>query len=235
VAAAIPDPAAAEQALTYTLTVTNHGPDSATGVTLTDDLPSGIGLGQIATSQGTCSGNDPVLCDLGELPIGAEGTVTIDVIPIVASTLANRITVNLNETDPDSANNSTVTATTVNVPLEPATLQAACGTVRCALRLVCNLSELLGEDCVQEVTLLVRARDARLSGEAQARTPKRIRFAAVVANVPPGQTQNVRLRLTKRGKQIAKEKTGKRLRGFLEIRNLAATSVTNTPVTIRLR
>ncbi len=82
----------------------------------------------------------------------------------------------------------------------------------------------------------MRAGDVRLSEEvALARAPRRIRIASAVANVPPGQTQKVRLRLTERGKQIAKENSGKRLRGLLKIRNLSATSVTNTPVRIRLR
>ena len=178
---------------------------------------------------------DPVLCDLGALASGASTTVAIDVIPTAAGTLTNRATVNLNETDPDSANNSVSTATTVNVSLEPATPQATCSTVRCALRLVCNLSASLGEDCVQEVTLLVRARDARLRGEALARVPRTVRFAAAVATVPPGQTLPVKLRLTKKGKDIAKTKKGRRLKGLLAIKDLAGTAVTNTPVTIKLK
>jgi len=203
---------------------------------VTDDLPSSVVIdGPPAPSQGGCRGTDPATCDLGTLVIGQTATVTIDVIPTEAGTLTNRAVVNLNETDPDSANNSFSTTTTVNVSLAPATPQATCSTLRCALRLTCNLSESLGENCVQDVTLLVRARDARLSEEAAVRAPKRIRFAAAITNIPPGQTLKVRLRLTKKGKDIAKDNKGKRLRGFLAIQNLAGTFVTNTPVRIRLK
>ena len=72
-----PDPAEADLAITaavdprangftYTLTVTNHGPATATGVQLTNDLPQG--LDQITASQGDCSGPDPLLCALGDAP-----------------------------------------------------------------------------------------------------------------------------------------------------------------------
>jgi uncharacterized repeat protein (TIGR01451 family) len=71
-------PRASGQGFTYTLTVTNHGPATATRVQLTNDLPRG--LDQITASQGHCSVTDPMLCALGELTSGAGATVTVDVI-----------------------------------------------------------------------------------------------------------------------------------------------------------
>jgi hypothetical protein len=73
-----------------------------------------------------------------------------------------------------------------------------------------------------------------LSGDGLAKAPRRIRFASGVANVPPAQTATVKLGLTKKGKEIAKRKRGKKLKGVLEIRNAPGSAVTNTPVRIRL-
>lgn len=224
--------------MTYTLTVTNNGPQTATGVQLTDDLPDGVVLdGPAIPNQGVCRGTDPASCSLGTLPSGAEAIVAIDVIPTIAGTLTNRATVNLNETDPDSANNSALTTTTVEPPVEPLTSRATCSTVRCALRLACNLSESLGDNCVNDVTLFVSAPAGRLSGELAARATKRIRFAAAITNIPRGRIEKVRLALTKRGKRRAKDlmQQGKRkLGGILQIRN-AAGGTDSIPLTLRLR
>ena len=50
-----PDPVKKDKPLTYTITVRNGGPAPATGVTLTDPLPAGVGLKSVKTTQGTCS------------------------------------------------------------------------------------------------------------------------------------------------------------------------------------
>jgi hypothetical protein len=73
-----------------------------------------------------------------------------------------------------------------------------------------------------------------MSEGASAKAPNRIKFASAVANVPPGAIKNVRLKLTKKGKDILKKKR-KRLNGVLEIRGLGRTVISNTPITIRLR
>ena len=50
-----PDPVLAGQLLTYTLTVAQRGPSSATGVTVTDTLPAGVTFDSATSSQGSCS------------------------------------------------------------------------------------------------------------------------------------------------------------------------------------
>ena len=236
--AASPEPGASGQRLTYTLTVRNNGPTPATGVQLTDDLPDGVALGGAATaSPDACRGTDPTICNLGTIASGAAVIVTIDVIPTTAGTLANRARVFLNETDQDSANNSALTTTTVEPPLEPLK-RARCDTVRCALRVACNQAESLGNNCENDVTLLVRAPAGRLSRELAARAPKRmIRFAAAVTNIPPGRNEDVRLTLTKRGAQTANNviKQGKtKLMAIMEIRN-AGGGTDTIPLTLRLQ
>src|SRR5207244_6789494 len=50
-----PDPVHIGQNLTYTIKVTNNGPDAATGVTANDALPKNAGYGSTSTTQGTCT------------------------------------------------------------------------------------------------------------------------------------------------------------------------------------
>src|SRR5262249_44042247 len=76
-----PDPVAAGQLLTYTLTVSNSGPSSATGVTLTDALPGNVAINVVTYSQGTCTGYGPITCSVATLASGASATITIQVRP----------------------------------------------------------------------------------------------------------------------------------------------------------
>ncbi len=84
--------------LTYTLTVTNNNLDTATGVTVTDDLPPGIKLVSVTPSQGSCSISDDIItCDLDVLDSGESATITIITLPTKTCTLHNRATVTSNE------------------------------------------------------------------------------------------------------------------------------------------
>ena len=114
-----PDPVTVGNNLTYTLTVTNNGPNDATGVTLTDTLPTGVSFGSVASSQGTCSRIDTVSCNLGSLMNGATATVTLVVTPTTAGPLTNTASVSGNETDPTTSNNTASATTTVMTPPPP--------------------------------------------------------------------------------------------------------------------
>jgi uncharacterized repeat protein (TIGR01451 family) len=110
-----PDPVSPGSPLTYTLTVTNHGPNDATGVTVIDTLPAGVTLVSATPSQGTCTG---LSCDLGNLANGASATVTVMVTVDVATpagTITNTANVSANEDDPDAANNTASTSTQVAI------------------------------------------------------------------------------------------------------------------------
>ncbi len=101
-----PDPVTVGRPLTYRITVTNYGASTATNVTLTDTLPSGVTFGSATPGQGTCSGTSQVICNLGDLSIGANAVVTILVTPTVTGTLSNTASVSADTIDLNSANNS---------------------------------------------------------------------------------------------------------------------------------
>jgi uncharacterized repeat protein (TIGR01451 family) len=117
-----PDPVGAGAALTYSIQVTNAGPDAATNVTVTDKLPKGVSFVSAASTQGSCSakGKGPtVTCTLGTLASSAGPTynstpvtITIRVLaPQKGGTISNTASVTGDLKDPNPKNNS-ATATT---------------------------------------------------------------------------------------------------------------------------
>jgi uncharacterized repeat protein (TIGR01451 family) len=114
-----PDPVALGGSLTYTLTVTNNGPDPSTDSTVTDTLPAGVTFVSATPSQGTCSqAAGTVTCTLGPLAPGASATIQIVVTvdPTAVSPLSDTATVTGVETDPLAANNSATAETTISPP-----------------------------------------------------------------------------------------------------------------------
>lgn len=99
-----PDPVMAGNDLTYTITVTNTGPNDATTVVLTDTLPSGVTF--VSASPG-CSFAAPntVICSLGTIPVGGFVNVTIVVQPNTPGVITNTAEVTAAENDPDPSNN----------------------------------------------------------------------------------------------------------------------------------
>jgi uncharacterized repeat protein (TIGR01451 family) len=112
----VPDPVHLGQTLTYTLSVANGGPSSATGVAVSDTLPKNAGFGSVTSSQGTCTvkpSKQQVTCSLGTIPNRGNATVTITVKPTTKGTIVNTATVSAQEADPNGANNSATATTTV--------------------------------------------------------------------------------------------------------------------------
>jgi uncharacterized repeat protein (TIGR01451 family) len=115
-----PDPVEIEQNLTYTATITNSGPNAATGVALTDTLPTDAIFVSATPSQGSCTeASGIVTCNLDELANGASATVTVVVIPTAPGTITNTASITSDVLDPDTTNNRATASTTVgSLPLQ---------------------------------------------------------------------------------------------------------------------
>jgi uncharacterized repeat protein (TIGR01451 family) len=109
-----PDPVVESAVLTYTLAVENAGPDSATSVVVSDDLPSQVDRVSADPSVGNCEvQGKKVSCELGTLDNGASATVTIEVRAKKAGLITNSASVESDVEDPNGANNEDSENTTV--------------------------------------------------------------------------------------------------------------------------
>jgi uncharacterized repeat protein (TIGR01451 family) len=93
--------------ITYTITVTNGGPSTAAGVTVTDTIPAGMTLVSSTPSQGTCTATAPVTCAIGTLASGATATVTVVARTTTQTGFSTNVaTVSSTTNDPNPANNT---------------------------------------------------------------------------------------------------------------------------------
>lgn len=100
--------------LVYTLTVVNHGPDAATGVTLVDPLPENLAFDAATASPGTCEAEEAIVtCLLGDLAVDANATITLTAIPTTSGSVVNTASVSATEADWNPANNTATHQTDV--------------------------------------------------------------------------------------------------------------------------
>ena len=110
------DPVVAGGPLSYTVTVSNAGPDGATNVVVSDTLPAGVTF--VSTTGCT---NDPTgvpTCTLGNIAASgmASYTITVTVDAGTTGTITNNASVSSDTADPDTANSAVMELTTVNAP-----------------------------------------------------------------------------------------------------------------------
>ncbi|MFN7989493.1 MAG: lamin tail domain-containing protein [Thermoanaerobaculia bacterium] len=117
-----PDPVTAGTNLTYTVTVTNAGPDAAASASFSDTLPAGTTFVSLPAVVGwSCTtpavgGTGTVSCSNPSFAVGsAVFTLTVAVDPAVAAgtLLSNTATATSTTADPNAANNSGTATTTV--------------------------------------------------------------------------------------------------------------------------
>lgn len=112
-----PNPVTEGTPLTYTLTVTNNGPASATNVTAVDALPTLVTYLSTATTQGSCSeAGGSVTCLLGTMANGSTATISILTLAGTRGVVTNTATVIADQADSNLANN---TATQVEIVTAP--------------------------------------------------------------------------------------------------------------------
>ncbi len=107
-------------AISYTLTVTNLGPDPATGVVLNDPTPAGL---MFVTASAPCAGGFP--CNLGNMAVNQSISIQTGLIvsnPFLAPVpIVNTALVSAVEIDPNLNNNASAASTTVVTGPRPPT------------------------------------------------------------------------------------------------------------------
>lgn len=120
--AATPNPVTAGRQLSYQVTVTDNGPSTAVGVSLTDTLPGVLAFTSATTSAagGSCGfqvNTNTVQCQLGTLDPGTSAVVTIYTTVSSAapngSTIVDAATASSSTADPAPANNTASVSTGV--------------------------------------------------------------------------------------------------------------------------
>jgi uncharacterized repeat protein (TIGR01451 family) len=108
------DPAPTGRNLTYALTVSNNGPDTASAAQVTDSLPPTVTFVSATPSQGSCNeSGGTVSCSLGTIANGASAAIDIVVKPTVAGLITNTASVSSVASDPNPSNTSDSEVTSV--------------------------------------------------------------------------------------------------------------------------
>jgi uncharacterized repeat protein (TIGR01451 family) len=101
--------------VTFTLTVTNLGPDAASGVIVTDALPVGLTFSTASVSQGAWSNTgDSFSAVLGSMASLSTATVTIQAVATAAGQWTNSASVSSSTADASSVNNTSAAPIFVN-------------------------------------------------------------------------------------------------------------------------
>lgn len=108
---ASPDPAVVGELLTYTISISNSGPDSADNVVMTDTLPAEVSY--VSNDSGCSENSGVVTCNLGTIPNGSSVTVEIVVTAVTAGQPSNTVTVSSDTIDPNSGNNASTDDSTI--------------------------------------------------------------------------------------------------------------------------
>jgi len=113
------DPVFTGGELTYTVTITNNGPDDATGVTLTDMLPGSVTFVSATPIQGTCVEEGGIVtCNIGNMLIDGDPVIVTIIVtaPDAAGAITNTAEVACTSFDLDPSNNTVEESTIVQSP-----------------------------------------------------------------------------------------------------------------------
>jgi uncharacterized repeat protein (TIGR01451 family) len=107
--------------ITYTITVSNSGPQPATGTAFSNALSPNLNFVSVTPSQGECSEVEgTVVCKLGAIAASGSATISIVAKPTMrrsslppATTITNTASAKAQEADSNESNNSSITDTTL--------------------------------------------------------------------------------------------------------------------------
>jgi len=106
--------------VTYTIVVSNAGPVTATDTRVIDPLPSIMTFSSVTSSVGSCSfSNQSVHCNLGNLPIGASESVTVEVIASLPGPAINSAVGYSDNVDTNLLDNTASTTSCVSFAVLP--------------------------------------------------------------------------------------------------------------------
>lgn len=97
--------------ITYTVIVTNLGPDTAVDVTVTDILPAGVNY--VSNDAGCVEASGTVTCVFGSIVASGNQMVQLVVLATQAGEVSNTATVTSVVDDPDESNNSSTAVVTI--------------------------------------------------------------------------------------------------------------------------
>jgi uncharacterized repeat protein (TIGR01451 family) len=113
-----PDPVNVGASLSYTLTISNGGPNTAINLVVTDTLPSGVTVQSMSLSGWACSqSGQTVTCTRPSLDANATSSITINATaPSQPGTIVDQAAVTSSTNDPNTTNNTDTESTTVVAP-----------------------------------------------------------------------------------------------------------------------
>jgi uncharacterized repeat protein (TIGR01451 family) len=123
-----PDPVRVNRQLTYSISVTNNGPDTVQQPFVADFLPANTTFVSATPTQGSCMNLGILFCSVGPLAPMQSVSISVVVTPLEGGTISNRAeVVNFFDpftVDPDQSNNVAVVETTVKGPNTPVTVES---------------------------------------------------------------------------------------------------------------
>ena len=103
--------------VTFTLSVTNLGPNPAGSVVVTNALPAGFALATASVSQGTwISAGNNLTASLGTMASQGNATITIQATAVAPGTWTNNASVSSSASDSNTTNNTTTAVASINSP-----------------------------------------------------------------------------------------------------------------------
>jgi len=105
--------------ITWTIVVTNNGPDADTGVTIADPMPAGNTFVSATSSKGSCTGGAILNCSIGAMAAGESVTITLITTPSTTGNQVNTVTVAGDRPETNTGNNSASATVLVVGPATP--------------------------------------------------------------------------------------------------------------------